>query len=378
MGSEIERMREDVKKSMKQPTNLEENTFMQQIMKQDRDYYTELDKLILFYPVYKMNNTPTNQTAYTKQLATINGITQNIKTITSSIKDKIETFNRSLKNANDDIDKYTQMYDNLKKYDGDYNQLDMTSKRLLADYINIYSTQRIMIWIKGIILLYLVYRLISAAVKYKQIWIYVLFWIIGVMILMILSYLYYIWQNSVSLPTSATIDSADSKTPTLTCKNTEFGCCPDGVTVSEKNKMNCGCAKSPYGCCDDGTNKNADGTCTPYNPSTLPCNQTEFGCCPDEITISDATGTNCGTDNRVQPPLCSRTQYGCCPDGTSVSNKDRSNCPGSCAFSQYGCCPNGVTISNKDRSNCNVPICTTTRFGCCPNGNTRNQTGSNC
>ena len=377
MGSEIERMRDEVQRKMKQLTNLEENTFMTQLLKQDSDYYTELDKLIQFYPLYKMNNNINSQSEYTKKLATVNGITQNIKSITSAIRDKIETFNRSLNQSNNDIDRYTEMYDNLNNYDGDYDSLDMTSQRLLKDYINIYSTQRIMIWIKGIILLYLMYRLISAAVTYKQIWIYVFFWVIGVIILYVIIYLYYVSQTTVSLPDGATTNSVDSNAVPLSCKNTEFGCCPDGVTVSEKNKMNCGCADSPYGCCSDGANKNADGTCTPYNPVTLPCNQTEFGCCPDETTISNATGTNCGTD-RVRPPLCSRTQYGCCPDGSSVSNSDRSNCPGSCASSQYGCCPNGVTISNQDRSNCNVPICTTTRYGCCPNGNTRNQTGSNC
>ena len=209
MGSEIERMRDEVQRKMKQLTNLEENTFMTQLLKQDSDYYTELDKLIQFYPLYKMNNNINSQSEYTKKLATVNGITQNIKSITSAIRDKIETFNRSLNQSNNDIDRYTEMYDNLNNYDGDYDSLDMTSQRLLKDYINIYSTQRIMIWIKGIILLYLMYRLISAAVTYKQIWIYVFFWVIGVIILYVIIYLYYVSQTTVSLPDGATTNSVD-------------------------------------------------------------------------------------------------------------------------------------------------------------------------
>ena len=256
--------------------------------------------------------------------------------------------------------------------------MDLTSRRLLNDYVNIYSTQRIMVWIKGIILLYLVYKLVAAAVNYKEIWVYVLLWFVGMIVLYVLNYVYYIWNNSVTLPDGATTNSVDTNAVPLTCQNSEFGCCPDGVTVSDKNKLNCGCAKSPYGCCPDGSIKNADGTCTPYNPNPLPCNQTEYGCCPDNTTISNATGTNCRINDNDLPPLCSRTQYGCCPDGNTISNVDRSNCPGSCAFSEYGCCPNGITISNKDRSNCIVPMCTSTKYGCCPHGNPRNQTGSNC
>ena len=378
MATEIEQIKEEVQRNIKQATNLEENTFMTQLLKQDRDYYTKLDDLMTFYPTYKTKNTASNQTTYGSKLASVNGITKNIQNITTSIQENVSLFNASLEATNRDIERLKTMYDNLLNYSGDDSELDLTSKRLLKDYVNIYSTQRIMIWIKGIILLYLVIRLISAAVTYKEIWIYVFGWIVGIILLLLLNYLYYRWQTTVSLPEGATTNSVNGSATPLTCQQTEFGCCPDGVTVSVKNKLNCGCMDSDYGCCPDGTNKNKDGSCKPYDPNPLPCNQTDYGCCPDEKTISNETGTNCNTSDRSRPPLCSRTQYGCCPDGNSISNKDRSNCPGSCAFSQYGCCPNGVTISNKDRSNCEVPICTSTKYGCCPNGNTRNKTGTNC
>jgi hypothetical protein len=378
MGTEIEKMRKDVERNINQTINLEENTYMTQLLNQDSIYYSKLNDLINFYPLYKLNNTPSNQTKYGSQLSIVNGVTQTIKTIISSIQTKIETSTQSLQATDREIKNLNETYNNLNRYDGDYKQLDLTSKRLLKDYVNIYSTQRIMVWIKGIILLFLVYKLVSAAVKYEQIWLYVMLWFVGMIILYVLNYVYYVWNSSVTLPEGATINSVDPNAVPLTCQNTEFGCCPDGVTVSNKTKTNCGCAKSAFGCCPDGSNKNSDGTCTPYNPNPLPCNQTEYGCCPDNTTISDATGSNCRNRPINEPPLCSRTQYGCCPDGGTISNVDRSNCPGSCSFSEFGCCPNGVTISNRDRSNCIVPMCTSTKYGCCPNGNPRNKTGTNC
>jgi len=378
MGSEIEKMKEEVLRNIKQTTILEENTFMKQLLKEDSKYYTRMNELISFYPLYKTNTTPNNQTGYRQQLSIVNSVTKSIEIITSAIQTKIEIFTKSLTNTDREITNLKETYKNLEKYDGDYKALDLTSQRLLKDYVNIYSTQRIMIWIKGIIILYLVYRLVSAAYKYNQIWFYVMLWFVGMIVLYVMNYVYYVWNNFVTLPQGATTNSVDSQAIPLTCQHTEFGCCPDGVTVSVKNKLNCGCADSTYGCCEDGADKNPDGTCLPYNPSPLACNQTEYGCCPDNMTISNSTGTNCRNKARERPPICSRTQYGCCPDGSTISNVDRSNCPGSCAFSEYGCCPNGVTISNQDRSNCNVPICTSTKYGCCPNGHPRNQTGSNC
>ena len=38
-----------------------------------------------------------------------------------------------------------------------------------------------------------------------------------------------------------------------TCKDTEFGCCPDRKTPAEGvNGKGCGCAASRFGCCPDG------------------------------------------------------------------------------------------------------------------------------
>jgi hypothetical protein len=239
-----------------------------------------------------------------------------------------------------------------------------------------------MFWIKLLIVLLLAYELFSAEENEPDEFFkttYMIIWGITMCALFLFSYAKYTWDNYTTLPKSASAKAVESTTP-LTCANTEYGCCPDNVTAANENSLNCGCNESAYGCCPDGSNRNSDGTCSKpasVESSMTPCNQSRYGCCPDNKTLSNSTGSNC-TTMPTRPPLCSRSQYGCCPDGRTVSNVDRSNCVGSCAFSKYGCCPNGVTISNRDRSNCNVPTCATSKYGCCPDGTVSNKTKSNC
>jgi len=372
---DIEKMYKETEQKIKQASHLEENTYMEQILKEDKKYYTQLNEVIDIFPISKLQETPT---IYTNKLTMLNSVSNNIQKIDKSIQEKVTRFESALQQNEKEIKNLRQMLLHLEKSDGDISQLDLTSKQLLNDYIHIYSTQRMMIWIKGLIVCFLTYILFSDASTHPELRIYILLWGVCIILLFILSYLRYKWATRTSLPESATASPSSSTTP-MTCTDTTYGCCPDGVTVSDKNKLNCGCAKSTYGCCPDGSDKNEDGSCPTVETidNTIPCNQSTYGCCPDNRTLSNSTGSNCNNKS-TQPALCSRTQYGCCPDGHNVSNSDRSNCVGSCAYSEFGCCPNGVTISNKDRSNCNVPICTSTKYGCCPNGTTRNKIGSNC
>uniref|UniRef100_A0A6C0B909 Uncharacterized protein n=1 Tax=viral metagenome TaxID=1070528 RepID=A0A6C0B909_9ZZZZ len=377
---DIEKMYNDTEQKIKQLTNLEENTYIQQIFKEDKLYYMQLSEVIQAYPFYKMND---KDSSYTSKLSILNGHSKNIQSLQLSIEDKIKRFESYLQQSNKEIKNLKQMSSNLEK-NGDIEELDLTSQRLLNDYINIYATQRWMLWIKVMIVAFLSYVLFSDAMNHPELRIYILLWAICIILLYVISYFRYKWSTSTTLPTSATSAPVNPMTTpdssmSMKCSDTTYGCCSDGITVSDKNKLNCGCAKSTYGCCPDGSNKNEDGSCIPSSLLTepIPCNRSQYGCCPDNTTISNANASNCGNKSS-QPPLCSRTQYGCCPDGNTISNVDRSNCVGSCARSEFGCCPNGVTISNKDRSNCNVPICTSTKYGCCPNGNPRNKIGSNC
>ena len=359
---DIEKMYRETQQKIKQASNLEENTYTDQLLKQDAMYYRLLNEFIEFYPIYKTNDTSKNRTTYNQKLSNLNGISTNIQKIHKIIKDKIQIFTASLTSVQTEIEGLKEMLSNLEKNNGDLEELDLTSKRLLNDYTNVYTNQHIIVWLKGILVSFLLYKLFSDAFKYPEIQKYIYLWGICLVILFIIQYLIYTWNNNVAMPDSMAQDTGSKTTAPMTCNDTEFGCCPDGITASTKNKTNCPAINVPQ---------------TAQVNSAVLCNESTYGCCPDNITISNEFGTNCN-GSTTRPPLCSRTQYGCCPDGNTVSNSDSSNCVGSCAQSLYGCCPNGVTISNKNRSNCNVPTCASTRFGCCPNGTTRNQNGSNC
>ena len=345
---DIEKMYNDTKKKLNQTSNLEENTYMQQLLKQDKLYYIQLHESIAIYPSSKLADT---NTAYTTQLSKLNGISKTIKSLHTTIQNKVIQNQRTFKQSDTEIKNLKKMYSNLEKNDGNMEELDLTSQRLLNDYVNIYYTQRIMIMIKGIIVFLLSYLLFSDAMTHPELRIYIVLWGICIILLFVISYFRYKWATSTTFPTSATKQPA----PPITASD---------ITPTFA----------------DSLTKNADGSCkmaTEPLTDPVPCNQSQYGCCPDNMTLSNSNGSNC--NNKITPPpLCSRTQYGCCPDGHSVSNEDRSNCAGSCAYTEFGCCPNGVTISNEDRSNCNVPICSSTKYGCCPNGTTRNQIGSNC
>ena len=63
----------------------------------------------------------------------------------------------------------------------------------------------------------------------------------------------------------------------LPFSETDFGCCPDNVTAARgQDFLGCGCTHSPYGCCNDQV------TVAPENGvENCPCHTSEFGCCPD-------------------------------------------------------------------------------------------------
>lgn len=379
----IEKMYKDTQQKIKNATNLEENTFTEKLLKQDKLYYKFLNDLIAYYPINKSENSVATNNMYAIKLSTINGVSKQIDNIVNLLNEKIGILKNKIKQSSN-IEDLKKIHHNLTENAGNLNNLDITSKKLLTDYLNDYNITRQMFWIKLLIVLLLTYELFSTEENihdenFKTT--YMIIWGVTMVALFIFSYAKYVWSNYTTLPKSASAKAVESTTP-LTCSTSKYGCCPDNITTADKNKLNCGCKESLYGCCPDGSNKTADGSCTSETlimsaKSPVTCHQSEYGCCPDNITLSNSTGSNC-TKITTRPPLCGRSQYGCCPDGNTISNVDRSNCPGSCAFSKHGCCPNGITISNEDRSNCVLPNCASSRYGCCPNGSNSNKTRSNC
>ncbi|XP_035795510.1 papilin-like isoform X2 [Anopheles albimanus] len=176
------------------------------------------------------------------------------------------------------------------------------------------------------------------------------------------------------------------------CADTLFGCCPDKQTPAEGNDHEgcsietttvVGCIISQFGCCDDGISeakgsksKGCPGVADEEEPSA---NETttepvlaeedgassEHGCCPDNTT--EATGLNGEGCEPCSTEHCQYTEHGCCPDQeTEAKGPNYEGCP--CHAYLFGCCPNGVTPANgPNNEGCH---CSNSEFKCCSDGQT--------
>jgi len=135
------------------------------------------------------------------------------------------------------------------------------------------------------------------------------------------------------------------------CKDTQFGCCSDGVTA-KRDPIGRGCPFNPieWNNKDDyyrydyerererirrerERERERNRRYNPY-PDIGGCGGTRYGCCDDLYTPrEDWHGTNC-SDYKPKPtpptptPIvtCATSQYGCCPGGIIAKNKDGTNC----------------------------------------------------
>ncbi len=92
------------------------------------------------------------------------------------------------------------------------------------------------------------------------------------------------------------------------------------------------------------------------------CEDSEFGCCPDGVTPAEGPGhSGC---NAIDAS-CAASFYGCCPDGVKAARGPGfQGCPGvlphrpaSCANSLHGCCPDGQTpASGPEHEGCDGPV----------------------
>ena len=206
------------------------------------------------------------------------------------------------------------------------------------------------------------------------------------------------------------------------CKDSEYGCCPDGVTSADDSYSGCppidvtnGCNSTEFGCCKD-LETAAFGPFQKGCP--ILCNFTRFGCCPDSITpANSSTFEDCPqeiTTTTLAPTETTTVEDTTttlapkefdelslppeeCGEGSGEGSGEL--CPGKttgidsgCVNSTFGCCQDGITSatgpdfegcvegSGDIDMNCTDTTCATvttdgtqidcnaTEFGCCPNG----------
>ncbi|XP_047512868.1 uncharacterized protein LOC125054801 [Pieris napi] len=192
----------------------------------------------------------------------------------------------------------------------------------------------------------------------------------------------YTTGSSIDVTTES--DATDSVTTevysTKTCKETKFGCCPDGVSpagsMMGKGCPMISCELTLYGCCSSDNVTAALGNdqegCPPPPPA---CKLSKFGCCDDNET--EASGLNkegCTETARETSTMttlesCNDTEFGCCYDSENdASGPNGEGCP--CSISEFGCCSDGIsTAQGPDLEGC-VMSCDTSAYGCCPDGET--------
>jgi len=130
------------------------DVFYSQKNKLHQAYVTQLNKTMKEYPSYRMEM----DNKYTEQLSLLNGITKKIKDLQILIKEKISTANRHIQKGDVEIKKLKKVERNLSNYTT-YEELDITSQQLLEDAMQEYTQEKIIFYIKAVVVLLLFYVL---------------------------------------------------------------------------------------------------------------------------------------------------------------------------------------------------------------------------
>jgi hypothetical protein len=134
-------------------TYKEKQTFL------DKKFKLQLDKTMDDYPNYQIGRNDT----YPSELASMNGTTKKIQELQSVINKKNIFLERNIKIESSEIEKYKKIKKNLENMTS-IEDLDATSKQMLADSISEYRQYTIVFWIKVIFIL----AIIADLVRYKR------------------------------------------------------------------------------------------------------------------------------------------------------------------------------------------------------------------
>lgn len=114
----------------------------------NKKFNVQLDKTMSDYANYQIDRNDT----YPSELSVLNGINKKLNELQTSINKKNVNLERSIKYQSSEIEKYKAIEKNLKNMTS-IEDLDATSKQMLADSVNEYKQYTIIFWIKVIFIL---------------------------------------------------------------------------------------------------------------------------------------------------------------------------------------------------------------------------------
>lgn len=117
-------------------------------------YVEQLNTTMKEYPSFQMEK----ETKYPEELSKLNGITKQLTDLETSVNTKTNELERSISQKDVDIEKLKKIEGNLSTYTS-YEELDITSQQLLADAMQEYTQEKMVFFIKGVVILYLLYLL---------------------------------------------------------------------------------------------------------------------------------------------------------------------------------------------------------------------------
>ena len=151
-------------------------------------YVDQLNVTMKEYPSFQMEQ----ETKYPEELSKLNGITKQLTDLETSVVTKTNEVERSIAQKDVDIQKLKKIEGNLSSYTS-YEELDITSQQLLADAMQEYTQEKIVFFIKGVVILYLLY-LLYQRIKVGS-WLETQAVIGGGIILYIITYIYLYFTN---------------------------------------------------------------------------------------------------------------------------------------------------------------------------------------
>ena len=142
--------------------------FYSQKNKLHDEYVAQLTKTMAEYPSYKLSQT----SKYTEELSILNGITDEIDKLKDTINEHTVNANNIIEQGDIDVQNLNNVESNLAGYTSyeditskqlKYEELDITSKQLLSDATQDYAKYKLIFYIKGILILILLYKLIGSS-----------------------------------------------------------------------------------------------------------------------------------------------------------------------------------------------------------------------